>query len=139
MSKIFELIRPQSYYDSAYAEFEYLIRWIGKDGSDYLYIFYDAEINQVIDNDIINSLSSSNIEALIKSEKRSITLTASDLSKSDLLIITEMFANKFVTRIHKDESIERFAPLGNSFKYRLMDGRYEVEFELQMYDLAVLK
>lgn len=139
MSKVFELIRPRSYYDSAYEDFEYLIRWIGRDGSDYLYMFYDAEINQAIDNDIINSLSSNNIEALIKSEKRSITLTASDLSKSDLLIITEMFANKFVTRIHKDESIERFAPLGNSFKYRLMDGRYEAEFELQMYDLAVLK
>lgn len=139
MSKIFELVRPKSLDDSAYEEFEYLIRWIGRDGADYLYMFYDVEINQAVKNEIINELSATNIETLITSESKAITLTASDLSKNDLNVILELLSNKFVTRLLKSGLSERYALLPNSFKYRLSGLTYELEFDLQSVDFAVLK
>lgn len=139
MGKIFELIRPKSLTDSAYEDFEYVIRWIGRDGSDYLYIFYDAAIQYQVRNEVVNSESESNIEALISSESRKITLTANDLTKNDLIVIGELLVNKYVQRLLRDGSYERYAPDANSFRYRLMDLTYEIEFDLIMPDKAVVR
>ena len=128
MSKIYEIVRPKSLTNSDYEDFEYLIRWIGRDGADYQYMFYDAELSNSIKNEIINDTG--NVEALISAINKKITLTATDLSKTDLLVIGELLENKFVTRLLKDETIERYAPDSNSFKYRLMDGTYSIEFDL---------
>jgi hypothetical protein len=128
MGKIYEIVRPKSLTNSDYEAFEYLIRWIGRDGADYQYMFYDAELSNSIKNEIINDTG--NVEAVISAINKKITLTATDLSKTDLLVIGELLENKFVTRLLKDETIERYAPDANSFKYRLMDGRYSIEFDL---------
>ena len=139
MSKTFELIIPISWTNAVYEDFEYLIRWEGRDGSDYLYMFYDAEIQNRIRGEVINSKDGERVESMVDSEKRQITLLASDLSKNDMLIIGQMFSNRYVTRIHKDETVERYAPDSTSFKYRLMVGRYQVEFTLMMSDETVWK
>ena len=139
MSKRFEVIIPKSYYDSDYEEFEYLIRWIGRDGADYQYMLYDAEIQNRIRGEVINNQDSEMISSVQSSEQRQITLMAIDLSKNDYLIIAEMFANTYVTRILKTGLTERFAPDATSFKYRLMEGRYEIEFTLIMSDVPVWK
>jgi len=139
MSKIFKLIRPKSETDSDYEAFEYLIRWIGKDGSDYQYMFYDAELQRRVRNEIINEESSINIEALINSESQSVTLMADDLTLSDIGIMLQLFSNKFITRLLKDGTTERFVPDSNSYKYRLRDGRYNIEFTLIGSNLAVWK
>jgi hypothetical protein len=136
---IFELVRPKSLTDPAYAEFEYLLRWIGRDGSDYIYMFYDAEIFNSVKNEVVNAESLTRIEALISEETRSIILKADDLSLNDLKVIGEMFANKFVTRLKLDGTIERYAPDSNSFNYELMQGRYEVEISLVMSNLALCR
>ena len=135
MSKKFEIVRPKSLQDPAYEEFEYLIRWIGRNGADYLHLFYDARITRRTRNEIINSEDSERIEALISKEQRSVSLFIDDLSRSDLDVILQLFGNKFVTRIKKDSTIERFAPDSNSYRYRKMDGRYEIEFTLMASDL----
>ncbi len=137
--KLFELIRPKSLINSAYEAYEYLIRWIGSDGADYVYMFYDAEVEHKIKNEVINQQDSTNIEALISGHGRSINLTADDLSLNDLNIIGQIFDNKFVTRLLKDNTVERYAPDANSYKYRLMQGRYNVEFTLIMTDVTVWK
>lgn len=137
MSKTFQIIRPKSSQNPDYEEFEYLIRWIGHEGSDYLFMFYDVEIQRRVRSEIINSESSVNIESLIFQEEKKIKLFADDLSESDLNIILQLFGNKFVTRLMKDDSIERFAPEANSYKYRKMDGRYKIEFTLVATDLTV--
>ena len=137
MSKLFEIVRPKSLENSDYEEFEYLIRWIGRDGADYQLMFYDIEIQRRTRNEIINSESSTNIEALIFKEEQSITLFADDLSRTDLLVVLQLFGNKFVTRIKKDDSIERYAPDANNYKYRKKAGRYEIEFTLIVSDLTV--
>jgi hypothetical protein len=137
MSKTFELIRPKSLQDSVYADYEYLLRWIGRDGSDYLYMFYDAEFSQQVNVDIINQESETRIESLITSETRSITLKAEDLAKADLEIILELFSNKYITRLKKNGTTERYAPDRNSKTWRLMGGRYELEFKLILSDLPI--
>lgn len=139
MSKIFKIVRPKSLTDSNYEDYEYLIRWIGRDGADYQKMFYDAEFDQAVSGTIINELDPDNIEQLIDSESRNIKLYCNDLSKNDIIIIGSLFANKFVTRLKKDGTVERYAPDSNSFNYRLMNGRYEVEFNLRMTDLYVCK
>ena len=136
MGKTFQIIRPRSLQNSDYEDFEYLMRWIGRDGSDYLYMFYDVEMERKTHGEVINSESSTRIETLISKESQAITLQADDLSRSDLAIILQIFSNKFVTRLFKDGTTERYAPQPNSYKYRLMDGRYEVEIKFTKSDLA---
>lgn len=130
MSKKFEIIRPQSENDSAYEAYEYLLRWIGRDGSDYLYMFYDAVIENRIDSDPINTESEDYIQALIYRNGKKIELTANDLSKNDLEIVGQIFENPVIRRIKKDDTEEKFAPETGSFKYKLMDGRYNVTFTI---------
>jgi len=139
MSKRFELIRPKSLTDSNYEAYEYLIRWIGRDGSDHLYMFYDAEIDNRIDTEVINREDSDNIQSLINRVGQSITLTANDLSLSDLTIIAQILENPYVTRLFKDGTIERYAPDSNRFNYRLKDGRYNLEFDLVKVDVKSWK
>lgn len=139
MSKKFEIIRPRSLNDSDFEEFEYLIRWIGNDGSDYILMFLDAEFNIRTRNNLINELDSDRIEVLIDSVKRNVTLTAADLSKNDLLIVGQIFENKYVTRLKKDGTTERYAPDSTSFKYRLLDYRYSVSFTLHLPDKPTWK
>lgn len=136
MAKLFELIRPRSLTVPEYEDFEYLIRWIGRDGSEYLYMFLDAEFEQDIDSKVINRESSSNIESLIDSISRAMRLKADDLSLNDLKIIGQIFENKYVTRILKDGTFERYAPVQNSLEYRLMDGRYELSIKLALSDVT---
>jgi hypothetical protein len=137
MPKIYELVRTLSLNDSGYESFEYLIRWIGRDGGDYLLMFYDAEVEFNTDGEIINL--DTNPETLIKSSGQGITLKADDLSLSDLNVIRQIFENKFITRLFKDGSVERYAPEPNSFTYRLMEGRYEIEIKLRGINIPVWK
>lgn len=134
MPKLFKLSRPKSLTNPEYEDFEYLIRWIGRDGSDYLFLFLDAEFEHSIDSEVINTETTP--EALISRIGRSVTLKADDLSLNDVQIIGQLFENKFVTRLLKDGSSERYAPDSTTFKYRLMDGRYELEFNLILSDVV---
>lgn len=139
MGKLFQIVRPLSLTDTNYAAYEYLIRWTGRDGADYIYMFYDVEYNIRVQNDIINDKNKDRIEAINLTEGASITLTASDLSLNDLQVIRQLMQNKFVTRLKKDGTVDRFAPDGNSFSFRLMDGRYEVSFTLILSSVALWK
>lgn len=137
MSKTYKLIRPKSLNDSNYEQFEYLIRWIGRDGAEYIYMFYDAVLQNSVRNQIINSEDEDLIESLPEKEERSLTVTANDLSLNDLNVILEMFSNKFVVRLKKDGTTERLVPKSNSSNRRLRDGRYDIKIELRPYDLKV--
>jgi hypothetical protein len=139
MSKIFEVVTPKSLSNSAYADYEFLLRWVGRDGSDYQYMFYDAEIDNRIDTDPINTESTTNIQSLISRNGRKITLTANDLSRSDLLIIGQIMETPKIQRMKIDGTVEYYAPESNSFKYRMIGGRYDIEFTLIMSDVKTWK
>lgn len=132
---LFKLIRPRSLDNPDYEAFEYLIRWIGRDGSDYLWMFYDATIDLKVSNEVINAQDSSRIQSLVSRVGQSITLQADDLSLNDMLIIGQVMENKFVTRIFKDGTVQRYAPDANSFKYRVTQGRYDIDFKLILADI----
>jgi hypothetical protein len=136
---IFKLIRPKSLDDAAYEPFEFLIGWLGRDGSDYQYMFYDAEFERRVASEVINEQDSTRLQALISKVGRAVTLQADDLSLNDFEIISQILENNYVARIFKDGSFERYAPDANSFKYRQMDGRYELEFKLVLSDLKAWK
>jgi len=123
----------------AYEPFEYVIRWFGRDGSDYLYLFYDAEIETKVTNEIVNEQDSAKIQSLVSKVWQSIDLHADDLSKSDLTIIGQIFEQTYVTRLLKSGLTERYAPEAGTFKYRLMDGRYSLDFSLTMPDIKTWK
>lgn len=135
MPTLFQVIRPKSLSNSDYEAFEYLINWIGRDGSYYQFMFYDAELDLNVSNEVINTQDASNIQSLVSKVGQGIALHADDLSLNDLKIIGQLFENKYVNRIFKDGTTERYAPAANSFKYRLMDGRYEVDFKLVLADI----
>ena len=139
MSKIFELIRPMSLSDTNYEEFEYLIRWMGRDGSEYLWMFYDAELSAQVSGEVINSEDSNNIQSLVSKNGQGITLQADDLSLSDFNVIKQILENRYVTRLLKSGSVERYAPEPSSFNYRLMDGRYVLSLNLVMVDIKAWK
>lgn len=139
MGKIYEIARPKSLDDSAYEDYEYLIRWIGKDGADYQYMFYNAEFQTRISGSVANRLDADKIESLIESEENEVTLFANDLSKNDLTIIGSLLSCKYVTRLKKDGTAERYATDSNRFKYILIDKRYNIEFTLIMNDCPVWK
>lgn len=139
MSKIFELVRPKSLTDAAYANFEYLIRWMGRDGSEYLWMFYDAELSTELSSEVINSEDPARLQSLVAKVGQSITLTADDLSASDLVILGQILENRYVTRLLKSGSVERYAPDASGFKYRLMDGRYVLELVLVAVDIKTWK
>lgn len=129
-TKTFELVRPKSLNDSSYEAFEYLIRWIGRDGAEYYYMFLDAEISHDIKSDIVNSDSEDNFQALISVISRGLRLQATDLSKNDFEVFLQLAESKYVYRIFKDATIERFVPNPSSFAYKLMDGRYQFAINL---------
>ena len=133
-SKKFEIVRPKSLQDSTYEDYEYLIRWIGRNGADYLLMFYDARLQRRTRAEIINSENADTIQSLISKEERNIDLFVDDLSKTDMEAVLQLFSNTFVTRIFKDGSIERYATEGNNYKYRLLDGRYEINISLRASD-----
>ena len=137
-TKKFYIEYPKSQASSDYEQFEYLIRWIGRDGSDYTYMFYDAEMSIKINNTIINR-DSDNIQSLIESNENEIMLTANDLSRNDLTIIAQILEQKYITRLLKDGTTERYAPDSNSFNYRLLDGRYNLTFKLIAIDTKTWK
>lgn len=137
MSKIFEIVHPKSLIDANYADFEYLIRWIGRDGSEYQLMFYDAEIAHSITGEVINRQTTPTL--LVDSESRNITLVAEDLSLGDLSVVLEIFSNTNVTRLLTDGTVENYAPVPGSFRYRLMDLSYEITIQLAMTDLKTVK
>lgn len=130
MSKKYEIIRPKSLIDGNYADFEYLLRWIGYDGSDLQYMFYDAELKRSVNTEPINLEDADTLQSLVKDVENEITLEAFDLSENDIKVIRQIFENPIVYRIFKDGTSERYAPQRNSFKYRLRNGRYNIEFKL---------
>lgn len=73
-NKLFQVIRPRSLTDPAYAEHEYLIRWTGRNGGDLQYMFFDAEIEKGLRTNLINESDPYTIQAVGISETRAINL-----------------------------------------------------------------
>lgn len=134
MANLFEVITPRSATAPELAEYEYLICWYGRDGGFHQYLFYNAVLSNSVRGEVVNSEDENMLSSLVQAETRTVSLTAEDLSRNDLEVIGGIFQNKYVVRLFKDGTMERMAPMSNSFKRNLTDGRYNIEFDLVMAD-----
>lgn len=139
MSKTYELIRPRSLTDPNFEAYEYLIRWMGRDGSEYQFMFYDADFLTSVEGSVINSEEATGIQLLPAKVGRKVTVQADDLSRTDLVLFGQILENRYVTRLLKAGTIERYAPEPGSYRYRLVEGRYEITLNLVMVDIRTWK
>jgi len=68
-----------------------------------------------------------------------LTIQADDLSKNDLELFGQILENRYVTRLLKAGTIERYAPEPGSYRFRLVEGRYELTLTLVMVDISTWK
>lgn len=135
-TKTYKLIRTKSAVNSDFEAFEYLIRWVGRDGSEYLYMFYDARLGIAVDADIVNADTETLMKSINREVSREITLTAVDVSENDFNIMSQILENPFITRIKKDGTTERMSPVNSSLNYRKLNKRYNIDFTLKRANLA---
>lgn len=134
-SKIFKLIVPKSETDSNYEEHEYLICWYGRDGGFYMKMFTDREYSVRVDAEVINERDEDQIRSLILGEQRTVTLFAEDLTYNDLIVIGGLISTDLAIRLKKDGTTERIALERNSYSYVKSGGRYNVSFNVRIWNL----
>lgn len=139
MSKIFKVIQPESYLNAEYSDNEYLLQWLGRDGSINHFMFYDAILDTQIKSSIINEIDSENISAIVSSITNGLKISVTNLTKNEFLALSQIKENRFITRIKIDGTTERYAPDASSFKYRQSDKRYSLDFSLSYVNTAVWK
>lgn len=137
--KIIKLETPQSVNDPNYEEYEYMLAWYGRDGSYYNYLFTDWNNNYNVNAEPLNIQDVDKLSNIIASEQRQVRLSAEDLTLNDLLIIRSVTVAKKIIRVYKDGSTERVGVSGNSKTFRQTDGRYNFQFNIEQYELALPK
>lgn len=137
--KIFEVITPVSESDSAYEDHEFLLCWFGRNGAFYQYLFTDWVNSVSVSTSVINVQDQDTIESNINSEDRKVTLYAEDLSKNDLEVIGGLMAQKKAIRLYKDSTFERIGIDSNSYSYRQSGGRYNIQFDIILYEKPLPK
>lgn len=135
--KILKYIVPDSESDSNYANFEFMLVWKHRNGGYCQYLFTDWEHSRSIDAESINSDDSDNMENVIKSVERVVTLVAEDISLTDLEAISSILEAKKILRLYKNETTERIGLVNNSFDYRQSGKRYNLTFDIILYNKAV--
>ena len=136
-SKILKYIIPDSESDSNYADFEFMLVWKHRNGAYCQYLFTDWEHSRSIDAKPINKDDSDNMENLIKSVERVVTLTAEDVSLNDLEAISSILEAKKILRLYKDGTTERIGLDNNSFDYQQSGKRYNLKFNIFLYNKRV--
>lgn len=137
--KIFRLKTPDSGSDSNYQNYEYMVAWYGSKGGFYTYLFTDWEQSKEVNTEVLNISDPDKIESLIKAEENTITVTAEDISRNDLIILFSVFKAKKVARLYKDGTYENIAVKSNSKIYKQTDGRYNVEIDFVEYEKPLPK
>lgn len=134
-SKIYQVVEPKSEVDSNYEVYEYLLCWYGRNGGFYQFMFTDRETQVRVNSEVINERSESEIRSLIKSEVRMVSLSAEDLTKNEIQILGSLLSSSRIIRLKKDGTFEYVAIESNSYKYRESGGRYNLSFDIKLWNL----
>lgn len=134
-SKTYKLVIPKSESDSNYEDHEYLLMWYGRDGGLYMKMFTDAEYSIKVDTEIINERDEDEMDSMVLGEQRNITLFAEELSLNDLGIMGGLISTGLAIRLLKDGTTERYALDSNSYSYRKSEGRFNVSFDIRLWNL----
>ena len=138
-TKIIKVETPTSESDSNYEEFEFMLAWYSRTGSYMNYLFTDWRQSQNVRASVINVETEPNLQNIISSEERTIRLVAEDLTLNDRNILSSILVAKKIIRVFKDGTTERVGIERNSVRWRQTDGRYNLEFDIILYELALAK
>lgn len=134
---VFEVIYPKSHNNAAYAVYEYMLCWYGRDGGWYQYLFYDAEIKEDVDNGVINAEDPEYFSSIVKDHERTVRLVAEDLTLNDIDVMAQLMSNKQIIRLYKNGTSERIVPVMGSYKRNETDGRYNISFRIRLKNRRV--
>lgn len=137
--KYYKLVRPKSETDSAYESYEFLLKWYDRKGGLHNRLFTDREARIKVKSSQINAEDSETMENIIRSEDRTIILIAENYSKNDMAALLSIFTARIIERIYKDNTKERIGLVDNSFKYREVGGKYNIQFNIMLYNRALPK
>jgi len=138
-STVYKYERPKSLDDSNYEEFEYLLAWYGRDGSYHQYMFYDREESNNINTQILNIQDEDNIQSLIESEDRIITLTAENINYTDYQAMLSILVAPKIIRVYTDGTTERVSIISKSTSIRKTDIKFNIEFDITLYEKPLAK
>lgn len=133
--KIFEVVTPKSESDSNYEDHEYILCWYGRDGGFLQWMFEDREFDIEVDSGVINERDEDEIRSLITSERRTVTLFAEDLTYNEIVVMGSLLSSDKIIRLKKDGTVENVAIESNSYNYRKSDGRYNLNFQIRLWNL----
>lgn len=129
-TKIIKVIIPNSYTNSVYEEYEWLLEWYNKEGTPTYYMFFDWEAEDITETTPIN-ISTDDIQSLINAQERNVTIVAEDVKREDLAAFQSLQVAKNVARIYKNGSRERVAIKSSSISYVNSKQRYRIELKIQ--------
>lgn len=136
-TKIIQVVIPNSYTDSIYEEYEWLLEWYNKEGTPTYYMFFDWEAEDIVENTPIN-VASDDIKSLINAQERNIKIVAEDIKKSDLQAFKSLQVSKNCARIYKDGTRERVSIKSSSISVVNSSQRYRIELQVQRRQEALI-
>lgn len=135
----YKLIRPLSLSDSNHEQYEYLLKWKSKKGGVKSRMFTDRESSIKTKTSQINISDSEEMENIIESEERFVTVIGENYSKNDMLALSSIFSSTIIERVLIDGTKERVGIVSNTYKYTLSEGKYNIEFQLKLYEKPLPK
>jgi hypothetical protein len=145
MTKIVEIIRPQSESSIIYEEYEWLLMWFARSGSPVYWLFKDWQKSDEADVDAQNIQDEENIGNTINSEQRVIEIVAEDITRDQLKAFQDLKTSKNVYRIHRtntqlfNNAYEKLALLNNEIQIRNKNQRFTVSLQVQRYELPIAR
>jgi hypothetical protein len=132
--KRFEVITPDSYTDSVFEEYEFMLGWFNEFGVPSQWLFYDWENIYRVRTNPVNETDPDKIQSLPETEDNILNLTAEDIDRSEISIFKSLLKSKIVYRIFTKSSemgYERLAMVDNSIEWLQSKQRFKIEVSLK--------
>ena len=134
---IYELVTPKSESNPDFEEFEFLLEWYDRNGALNQYLFTDWENETRVRGEVLNIKDESKLSNLLNQEQRSVGLIAENISLNDVRVISGIAVAKRIRRRFKDGTMENVGVDRNRFRHRQLDGRYDIEIGIVLFEKAL--
>ncbi len=116
-----------------------MLAWYGRDGSFYQYLFTDWRNRYKVNARALNLTEEDKISNIIQSEERQVRLTVENLTLNDELVLRSILVSKLIIRLFKDGTWERLGLNGDSQTFQQSDGRYNLQFNVLLFQIPLPK
>lgn len=130
-NKLCRYVRPTSTTDIHAQDYEYLLFWIGSNGSPNYWLFEDFLHKINVSGTVINS-ESENINKIFQKAGQTLKFTAEDINEQDMIIFESLLTAKEIRHYKRgyNNDYEKLAIKSKSSIKRKSDFKYNFEFEL---------